>query len=283
MSFRLSTIILFLGLLFSLPGMGQNLDTIPTPTEYTGYRVHLGQYEILKKSKKCFRLKCKMINTGRFDLTKEEFEPNLSRLIISFDEKFGLTELADYKDLIAYELRKQKWEISAGGMIEKEIKVKIPKERRLSDDAFVINVGRGTGLSGYNRKLCVDLMLDSLSILDKSKKSVKVRFRVSNVGKGALNIIGDKKDENDNVQIGAFFSGTKSFRSRSSNPAAIQFMTGLEETKGILFPGDSVFLEMEISRKSQTRYTNILIIMADANQMILECIETNNHEGILVK
>ncbi len=247
---------------------------------YEGYRIYMSSPEIVSSKKKGFKIKFKGTNTGSKALAKDSKSEYQDKLIIKLDESLRNTNVDQFRDLIENKIAASKFNLKAGQSGSFEYKIKIPKERR-GIESFSVNTGGGSG-NGFNRKLCPDLVLDSLIMLKRDKKHVYVEFIVSNIGKGAINIIGDKKDDGDNVNVGAYFAGSPKF-SRGAIPADQMYLEGLEETQGILFPEQSMKVSMKVSRKHQTKYNKTLIIFVDSNKIVIECNETNNRGHVLVK
>ncbi len=248
--------------------------------EYNGYRIYLSDPKVISSKKKAFKIKFRLTNTGSKSLEKGNKSEYENQLIVKLDEELQNTSVAQYTDLIRQQLEDGKYQLNSGQSELTELKIKIPKERR-GQEVFTVNTKGGSSM-GFNRKLCPDLVLDSLGLVKKDKKYVYIEFKVKNIGKGAINIIGDKKEEADNILMGAYFSGSPRF-SRGAIPADHMYLTGLEETKGILFPGQVIEGKMKISRKKQTKYNKVLIIYVDSNQIVIECNETNNRDHLLVK
>ncbi len=267
---------IILGIVFS---WGQGSNNSLSDDNYSGYRIYLSNPKVLSSKKSSFKIKFRTTNTG-----SKAISPNLkseikNQLIVKFDDQLEQTDVNQYRDLIVEKIKSTKLDLKNGGSKIIEYKIKIPKERRNQGASFKLNTGDKA--PNYSRKLCPDLVLDSLVLLKRDKKYAYVKFRISNQGKGFVNVIGEKTLD-DNIVVGAFFSGSRKF-SRGAIPADYIHLKGLEKTKGILFPGDSMEVEMKVSRKKQSKYVKVLIVFVDSSQMILECNETNNRASVVVK
>ncbi len=247
---------------------------------YEGYRVYFSNAEVISSKKKSFKVKFRQTNTGSKLLSKETRAEYQDNLILKVDEGIKNTSIAQYEKLIIEKLKNEKFNLKPGQSESAEYKIKIPKELR-GKEVFTVNTGGGNN-NGFNRKLCPDLVMDSLVLVKKDPKNAYIKFKITNTGKGAINIIGDKKNVEDNIMVRAYFAGSPKF-SRGAIPADEMYLKGLKETQGILFPGESISGEMKISRKKQTKYNKVLIVFVDANQIVMECNETNNRDSVLVK
>ncbi len=279
--FRLLIILSALTFL-SLPGSTQSGGDTGNP-EYEGYRIHVDQPTIIAKRKKFFKVKLRVTNTGKLDLTPADIATIKEKLVVNPDISITDSDIGYHTDLIAEKLRSRKISLKSGQSQYHEFKVKIPKDKRVEGEMFSVSGNLGNN-DNYrpNRDLCPDLVIDSLEVLKKDKKFVYVEFLVKNEGKGAINVIGDKKDIEDNVVTRAYFSGTPRF-SQGAIAADQIYLQGLEETRGILFPGDSMKLQFKVSRRKQTKYTKMLLLFLDADRLVIECKESNNHAAVLVK
>lgn len=272
--------IIYIILFFIIPFgniMGQD-DQNP---EYNGYRVFLSDAKIIKEKKSNFKVQFKITNTGSKTLnteTKSEYEESL---VIKSDDILGQVGKSAFEDLLFSKIRSGKFNLSSGQSQTVLMKVKIPKDRRGDDDGFDVRLGKG-GRKDYSRDLCPDLIVDSLVLVKKDHKNAYVEFQVKNIGKGAINIIGEEKNKLDNIAVGAFFSGTKKYSSGDLLAGQV-YLNGLKESKGILFPGQVMKARMKISRKKQSKYTKVLIIVVDSQGVVIECNEGNNYKDVLLR
>ncbi len=248
-------------------------------SEYQGYRLYVSNVEVIQIAKSNFKIKTFVTNTGSKDLTNADFQDYKEVLVVKMDEQLFETKIFPYEDLIIQKIKNTKWDLASGKSEKTDFKINIPKERRGETD----NIVGGKSVSGsYNRDLCTDLVMDTVILVKKDKKNAYVKAQISNIGKGAINIIGDKKNVQDNINVGAYFSGTPKF-SKGAILAGEVYITGLDDTDGILFPGDKIEIEMKVKRKAQSKYTKVLILIVDAKQVVIECNETNNNNSVLVK
>lgn len=257
-------------------------DSIPSePTEYVGYRVFLSNPELIKDKKSNFKIKVKITNTGSLSLDASEKTEYQSKLIVSSENELVKVDKEVYADLIHEKVRNSNLNLSSGQSQMLELKINIPKDRRMDEGGFTVS-SRNRGVKDYSRDLCPDLVVDSLVLVKRDKKNAYVSFQVKNVGKGAINVIGDPNNKSDNIVVGAYFSGTRKY-SRGALLAGELFLTGLEESKGILFPGQIMTGKMKVSRKKQSKYTKVLIIQVDSQGIVIECNETNNTGSVLLR
>ncbi|MGK0390620.1 MAG: hypothetical protein ACI94Y_003378 [Maribacter sp.] len=257
-------------------------DSIPNePTEYVGYRVFISNPELIKEKKTNFKIKIKVTNTGSSNLSSSDKKEYQFKLIVKSENELIKINKETYADLIHQKIRNSNLNLSSGQSQTLELKINIPKDRRMDEGGFTVRRGN-RGIKDYSRDLCPDLVLDSLVLVKRDKKNAYVTFQVRNEGKGAINVIGDPSDKGDNIAIGAYYSGTKKY-SRGALLAGQTFLVGLKESKGILFPGQTMTGKMKISRKKQSKYTKVLIIQVDSQSIVIECNETNNTGSVLVR
>ncbi len=261
----------------------ESVDTMAPKSAdgYIGYRVYLSQAEMVKEKKSNFKIKFSLTNTGSLPVDGTSKETYKNHLIIESDAELAKVGKDGYADLIHEKILNSKLNLTPGKSQTLELKIKLPRDRQMGDGGFTVRTGKG-GRKDYSRDLCPDLILDSLVLVKKDHKNAYVTFQIKNEGKGAINIIGDVKNKYDNIAIGAFFSGTKKYSSGDLQAGQI-FIEGLEETKGILFPGQTMKGSMKVSRKKQSKYTRVLILVVDSAGIVIECNEGNNYQSVLLK
>ncbi len=265
--------IFFIIILFSFVSVGAQ-----DSPEYQGYRIYFSNPEVLSSKKKAFKIKFNATNTGSKEISKNQ--DSRGKIVFNLDESIQMSQVAQFIPLINEKLKSSSFSLKPGESKPLQYKIKIPKEQR-GKEVFTVST-KGGGGTGFNRKLCPDLILDSLVLLKRESKFVHIEFQIVNKGKGAINIIGDKRNIEDNILVRAYFAGSPRF-SRGAIPADEMYLKGLDETQGILFPNQRIKATMKVSRKKQTKYNKVMIVFVDANQIVMECNETNNRDHVLVK
>lgn len=276
--------IISFALTFQLFAQEETTDSLQTstPTEYVGYRIFANDATIIKDKKSYFILSIQLTNTGRLSLSSQPKKVFTDSLILKTTSALQAIKKEAYQDLVDAKIRKSKPSLAAGESKIFEYKIKLPKNRRLSGDNFTVNTGQQEITKDYSRELCPDLIVDSLVLVKRTPKYAIVSFEIKNIGKGAISVGGDSKIEEDNIAVGAYFSGTKKY-SRGALQAGMIYLDAPKENQGILFPGDSIKGEMKVSRKNQSKYTRVLIIVVDAGGVVIECNESNNYQSVLLR
>ncbi len=132
---------------------------------------------------------------------------------------------------------------------------------------------------------CIDLIVDSVSVLSLTSGSVTLQYFIRNIGTAPAPLNGDGALVKEKVAVQFFFSGSNRI-TRGSIFAHSAFVSAdaLKETKGVLAPGKAVRQTAKFSLENKPRFYKVILIEIDAlNAIENECDETNNVSGIVPK
>lgn len=305
---------LFFLLLGSLPypaacislAYGQTTDSLPAHAKvYQGLRIHLHDLQLTKQTGDFIKVSFVPINTGREDLRFGEVHlPHLSNLIVEFDESFSESELATLQNDIETTILYQDLTVLAGNINprkEMKINTKMPvlsnelltekgvqkespkkeKKKKKNEDSFSINIGGDDEpIVKFDKNTCPDLRIDTLVVLQESKKSVTLQYTISNQGKGPANMIGLKKGSADNVAIKAHMSSSPRLH-RGAIVIGGGFIDDLpREKQGVLLPNEKHTGTIKLDLRKMTRFTPVVILELDTYQSVRECDERNNNNHV---
>ena len=136
----------------------------------------------------------------------------------------------------------------------------------------------------FQDSTCVDLMIDSVSIVNITEKYIEIEYSIINKGTAPAPIFGKKRSNTDNVAIHFYFSGTPRLTRGSILAEGIYLTEGLRETKGMLAPNMVYKNKFKLSLEKKNRFYGVIILQLDAfDVMRHECDETNNVFSIVPK
>lgn len=269
-------------------------DTIPlSDPAYAGHRLAVTDIKIVEKENWTSIL-FTAINTGREDIT---FGENTPKPHIVFEiEQLSKEYLGSFtKTLWESDLKIKAGEI----LFDREIKFKrdsqipAPVEKEvLSAEIAVTNLNDNskTALTSNepaepidDDSNCSDLVIESITILKKSKNTVTLKYRVKNQGKKPASIIGNSKNNEDNLAMSIHMSSSDKLTRGSILLDRTFLKGGSQLPDGKLYPGKSVTEEIKIDITKMTRFTPMLILEIDPFLTVQECSETNNLNHIKVK
>lgn len=131
---------------------------------------------------------------------------------------------------------------------------------------------------------CANMIIDNLELIEKSSKSVLVKYEIRNVGNDTLVLTGPTDEQEDNVAIQAYLSGDKVFNKGDMELGRVIVSNKqLKHLNGLLLPGQTFlgFFKIDITKKSI--YMNNLILQVDPVQFISECDRTDNTDYLLLR
>ena len=132
---------------------------------------------------------------------------------------------------------------------------------------------------------CIDLIVDSVSVLNLTSGSVTLQYFIRNIGTAPAPLNGDGALVKEKVAVQFFFSGsTRITRGSIFAYCAVITADALKDTKGILGPGKAVRQTAKFSLENKPRFYKVILIEVDAvNAIENECDETNNVGFIVLK
>ena len=136
----------------------------------------------------------------------------------------------------------------------------------------------------FQDSTCVDLVFDSVSIVQMTDKYVEIEFSIVNKGNKPASIFGEKRSNSDNVAVHFYYSGTPRLTRGAILADGIYLTEGLRETKGMLIPNAVYKNKFKLSLEKKNRFYGVIILQLDVfDVMRHECDETNNIFAIVPK
>jgi hypothetical protein len=136
----------------------------------------------------------------------------------------------------------------------------------------------------FQDSTCIDLVFDSVKVLNIAEKYIELEFCILNKGNAPAPIFGTKRSQEDNVAVHFYFSGTQRMTRGSIMADGIYLTEGLRETKGMLAPNAMYKQRFKLPLEKKNRYYGVIILQLDAFDTLRhECDETNNIKSVVPK
>ncbi len=249
--------------------------------EYEGYRLDVRTIEVIKQKKATVNLNFVVYNTGSKNLSLGNPSKLPKNLIINFDDSFKEGKYAKLEPFITNYIKSNKRNIEASKKsIYNKVKITTPKDLlKESENTFKTNIQNRF----IKKDLCANLIIDSIYLIRRKKNYIEIGYQIRNTGKGSVSIDGNPKDPYDNIGISAYFSGTKNL-SRGSISVGNFYISDIPDgQKGILFPGDSFQGKLKLDTRKKTRFSTVLILFIDSQQVLIECDEKDNLQHFIIR
>jgi hypothetical protein len=290
-------------------------DTLIPDRSYAGYRLHVSNVKVLKAKGDLITIACDLANTGKFDIELGKGSP-LPYLQFIYDHSLLSNNLDLYRDQIRYNLIRLPVKVKIGQMAKAvQIKFststlvpaladsqqgsnsqssKPPKPNRSSQESssplrtqpadtsdevvFETPKFESTDLDDIleRKNACADLVIDTIVLLKTDGKTATFQYKLTNVGKGPADILGTSTEDSDNLAVRAFLSGSKSISKGSIVLGGDYVRSGVESTRGVLYPNQSLVETIQVDIRRKTRYMQVFILSIDAFMKLEECSRTNN-------
>lgn len=250
----LTTLVLLLACaLFSTKTTAQS-----PPLPYTGHRVALFDFKILKIRGKSVSLKCRIANTGREAAGANR---TAAETLIELDTANLPAILWGHEGDLTDAARTQIPRV-APGEISSPIWLK-----------FIVHAPPAPAEGG-----CPDLVLDTAYLSAYSDAAIAMRYILRNIGNAPVEVAGDK------VLFGLnFYFNSGSKLTRGAIPAGnTAIMPGRETLTGWLAPGQKLSGEAVIDLKNRTKFAGNLLIELVPPSNMMECDRTNNTRAVLL-
>lgn len=272
---------------------------------YRGLRVSLYGFKLLDQSEKTVILRCNAVNTGRDPVSFGKDKRPPDALIVELDTLNLPERLRGKETDVVAAFCDGKVSLSAG-QLQQGINLKIsmpavePKKspappKSIEDKPkpeHAVAEPPKTGIAPQptpeiapvlTEKGCPDLAFDTVFIVKKSSKSMRLHFVVRNVGDATARLLGPSDEKEDNLAVNVYFvSGQK--LTRGSLLADGMFFRNKDIEQGILMPGKRLHGEIEISLRNRTRFQPNLVFELDPFQSLTdECNRTNNTRPLIVR
>ncbi len=295
----LSTLVLLSTYAFSVVSIAQNM--LPSvDANYNGYRLALTNFTVDQREE-WINIQFTTVNTGREDINLNN-TPDELPIILNMEELLKNAILAENQIVFTETFLNSKLNIKAGEVLyNQNLKIKNNNKNNNSSDRVKNNIlpveiadvslnnqsetyftEKGTE-TGDDDNACPDLIIESVSIVKKSKNSVTLKYKIKNKGKKPLSVTGPSKKKEDNLAL-IFHMSSSEKLTRGSITIGGTFVKGGKQTPdGKLYPGKSLTEEIKLDISMMTRFTPVIILEIDPYFSIEECNETNNLNYIKVK
>jgi hypothetical protein len=276
-----------------LPGIFQDSLPLSNPA-YSGYRLEVTDLRILEQEGAINYL-FTAINTGTKDLVLPD---NTSSVVLNIVESPDQRLPEDQKRQFIEMLLGSELSIEAGAirydqsLESKRNKDKTPGEQNLSTanageqptEAATNDPETLLNAEDFETGLCADLVIESVSIVKRSKKAVTLKYKIKNYGKKPVLIVADSK-QNDHKPVSlAFYMSSSDKLTRGSIPLGNTLLKEKKQlTDGLLYPEKSMTEEIKLDISKMTRFTPVIILELDPYLAIQECSKTNNQNHIRIK
>ena len=126
------------------------------------------------------------------------------------------------------------------------------------------------------KDLCVDLFLENVELIKKSKRYVTVEYTIKNIGNAPIALFGKSRKEIDNVTIESHFVRTHNL-TRGAIPVKVFYIKkGLKSSNGTLAPNESYTQQIKVETAKISKFTPVLALTVNPAQIPLECSKMNN-------
>lgn len=276
-----------------LPGIFQDSLPITNPA-YSGYRLEVTDLRI-SEQESAINFLFTAINTGTKDL---ELPKNTETVVLNIVESPGQHFPEDHKKQFIEMLLGSELRIEAGAIrYDQSIESKRNKDTFSGkQNLSTVNAGEQPTEAVTNipenplsetdleAGLCADLVIESVSIVKRSKKTVTLKYKIKNHGKKPVLIVADSKQADHKPVSLAFYMSSSDKLTRGSIPLDNTLLKEKKQlTDGILYPKKSMTEVIKLDISKMTRFTPVIILELDPYLAIQECSKTNNQNHIRVK
>ena len=275
--------------IFSISFAGTSHDSLPTINpEYKGFRLAVTDVET-NQTEDVLSFQFTLINTGVEDIELGE-NNSIPEIILNIDESVSNSALKFHKDLFIQNLFNSSLLLKAGDILyDQKIEFKVKNNESLASQITPVQENNSSKASAIAKggspeeNQCSDLVIESVSIVKKSKNNITLKYKIKNQGKQAVSIVGPSKSQDDNLALTFHMSSSEKL-TRGSIPIGGTFVkNGKQIPDGKLYPGKSLTDEVKLDIQNMTRFTPIIILELDPYLSVQECNETNNINHIKVK
>jgi hypothetical protein len=273
-------------------------DTIKPPEEYMGYRLHLSNIQVLKKTDNWMRIQFSVINTGRSDVNfaKDGTEHWVQ---FFFDNSLYESKLGGWKDQIRYAFYKSNFKLKAG-KIAKDAELKVDTNTPIiSSDAVLSSEEKkedeGTTkivfAAGSDKEItekdirqskiqCPDLVIEKIEVKKQSKKWATLEYTLKNIGKGPVDLIERVGPDPIKLAIRAHISGVATLSKGALSIGGAFVGEDISEKDITLYPDGEYKSIIKLDIRNKTRYMKTIILSLDTHEIPYECDRTNNTNAI---
>lgn len=129
---------------------------------------------------------------------------------------------------------------------------------------------------------CADLMVEQILLKKRTKKSVEITLILLNKGNKKAIIYSKDKKSPQRLAIKAQLNATDQLTRGALVLGGAFIEDGLEKSDGFLLPGHTLEIPLKFNVSDATKFTPYLILSLDVYQLVDECDESNNNQGIRI-
>lgn len=226
-----------------------------------------------KVSKKYIYFKFDLNNIGDSDIDLP-YQTSAHSIDFRFEETNS--NFQSYQSLITAKISKMSI-ILAAGAVKTDIKLKLPIQKKELYKNFFSNTDTiPTKLKDSNYLKCADLIIDSIKLINRKGKNIKVEIEVQNIGNQEIKLWGKESSVEDNIAIKTFLSSHNRLLNSSLFLRGLYIHDEANNIGGILLPNQKLGLIMELNIKDKTKFTPYLIFEVNSLRSELECTFDNN-------
>ncbi|MFQ5448316.1 MAG: hypothetical protein ACE5FF_15430 [Saprospiraceae bacterium] len=295
--FLVISCLLFFGLGFSGRVCGMVIPATGSDTvKYTGYRLDLTNFEVLKKNDDWIKIRFTAINSGREDIDFKR-QQIAHWVQVNFASSLFECKLGGFRKHIKYALVRKHFALKAGEVKRKvELKVSTlppPEETPLTmpteepEPSLAFSEKGGTELPDNTPEIaapeaCPDILFTELKIAGQDDKWATLEYTILNQGEGPFRLFGKHNGVETNLVLRAYISGVPVL-SKGALPIGGQFVQELPGRPKELLSGQSFSGKIKLDVRKKTRYMKSLILSLDSNQFAFECDRTNNTGAVILE
>lgn len=264
--------------------------------DYHGYRLQVYNISVLKEGKDFYQVRFNIANTGRKDLDISQKKP-LPFLTLAYDHTLFENKLGSYRENIRRVMTTSDVKLKVGKVAEcyfirfskllPEDTIRNPfpatiitenAVNRRKDSKTVVEESPVKMVAENTTKevQCFDFQIDTVKIIDRNEKWLTLEYTLINKSEAPAPMLGQTRDEKDNLAIRAFISGAPKM-SKGALVFGGTFVENMEKgAEGNLPPGKRFSATFKLDMRDKSRYMNYLILSLDPFQTVRECDERNN-------
>lgn len=245
---------------------------------YEGYRCSILNAHSFKKQGNAITFICDIANTGRQEIVLKTKRTG-GVIVFQHDGSLSDSLISEHGPALMAAFLQTGIKLSPGAMVrQRQITMKkgatvvlpeIPADEEESNETSVAYFDQEEGRD------CPDLIITHARTLKKKKYIIEIEVGITNQGDAPARIYYPTR-KGEGMSITWFLSNTPGI-SRSSQLVKGEIITsGLDETRGWLWPGEILQWKTSIPLEREQAYRHTLHVRLDNFQYVEECDSTNN-------
>lgn len=247
-------------------------------TSYEGYRCSILNAHSFKNQGNSITFTCDIANTGRQEIVLKTKRTG-GVIVFQHDGTLSDTLISEHGAALMAAFLQTGIKLSPGAMVrqrqvimKKGATVVVPEIPASEEELNETSVEYFDQVDGRD---CPDLVIEQAHTLKKKKHLIEVEVAITNQGDAPARIYYPTR-KGEGMSITWFLSNTPGI-SRSSQLVKGEIITsGLDETRGWLWPGEILQWKTSIPLEKEQAYRHTLHVRLDNFQFVEECDSTNN-------